>query len=83
MVDLQLLESYVVKSGLKKAYIAQELGVTREMLWRYLSGKSKLTTGVSSQLSKILGIETAKEREAVFFAENVALKATKSGKECA
>ena len=69
MVDTQYLVNVVEKSGLKRQYIADKLGCTRQTF------SKKLTNGnfdfkEANILSDVFGFN-AKERDRIFFAKDV------------
>ena len=76
MTNTELLNWYIQKSGLKKGYIAMVLGIPAATLSRKISNERKFTADEIVALSKLVGIKTLKERDAVFFAEKVAETAT-------
>lgn len=69
MVDTQYLVDTLKKSGLKRQFVADKLGCTRQTFSR------KLLTGdfdfkEANALSEIFGF-SAKQRDSIFFAKNV------------
>ena len=67
MVDLKLLVETIDRSGLKRSYIAEEIGLTREGLWNKLSGKTEFTASEMSGLKRVLSLSNARFRR-IFFA---------------
>lgn len=65
MTDIVLLDRKILNSGLKKRYIADRLGLSRQALYNKLNGCSDFTLGEMMQLSTILGL-SAKERDKIF-----------------
>lgn len=76
MTDTERLNTYIQKSGLKKAYIAKVAGIPQGSFSKKIKNKRKFTPDEIVALCKILGIKTLRERDAVFFAEEVAKTAT-------
>lgn len=79
MVDTQYLVDTIKRSGLKKQFIADKLGCTRQTF------SNKLETGdfkvdEANKLSEIFGY-SATERNRVFFTKNVTANSDKKGEE--
>jgi hypothetical protein len=68
VTNTSLLEQYIEKSGYKKAYIAQQLGITAYGLALKINNKSEFKASEMTILCKILKI-SAKDKEAIFFAK--------------
>lgn len=68
MTNTTLLEQYIEKSGYKKAYIAQQLGLTAYALALKINNKSEFKASEMTILCKLLKI-SAKDKEAIFFAK--------------
>ena len=69
MTNTKLLEDYIEKSGLKRTYIAESLGISRSALWKKINNESPFDQYQIEKLCDLLGIRTLKERNAVFFAK--------------
>ena len=67
MTNTSLLEQYIEKSGYKKAYIAQQLGITSYGLALKINNKSEFKASEMTILCRLLKIN-AKDKEAIFFA---------------
>ena len=67
MTNTSLLEQYIEKSGYKKGFIAQQLGITAYALTLKINNKSEFKASEITILCKLLKI-SAKDREAIFFA---------------
>jgi hypothetical protein len=67
MTDTLLLEKIIKDSGLKKGYIADQLGITRYGLAKKISNESEFKTSEVEKLSRILGINNLKDRQKIFF----------------
>lgn len=68
--DLELLNDYIIKSGLKKNYIAEQVGLTYQGLLNKLKGKRYFSVPEILRLCKILKINK-RDREKIFFNQNV------------
>lgn len=76
MTNTKLLNDKIDESGLKKSYIAKAIGRAPSTLARKISGKQDFTASEINVLCEILPIETPEEKEAIFFAPEVAEMAT-------
>lgn len=79
MTNTQLLNEIIKKSGLKKVYIAEKVGLTPPGLHNCVTGKSEFKASQINILCDLLGINDLELKEAVFFAEFVASGATPKG----
>lgn len=70
MVDTMLLEKKIENSGLKKKYIAKELGISVRALSMKLKGIVEFKSREQKKLMDILGIETIEEMNKIFYAQN-------------
>lgn len=68
MTNAVLLEQYIEKSGYKKSFIAQQLGITAYAFTLKINNKSEFKASEITILCKLLKIN-AKDREAIFFAK--------------
>lgn len=68
MTNTPLLEQYIKKSGYKKSFLANAIGVSRAGFSLKLNNKSKFDADEIDILCKLLGIGT-KDRMAIFFAK--------------
>lgn len=71
MVNTEMLNKRIDESGLKRAYIAQELGMTRQSLSYKVNNNSEFLSSEVQGLCKLLGITRLREKEALFFASEV------------
>lgn len=71
MVNTELLNKKIDESGLKRAYIAQELNMTRQSLSSKVNNSTEFLSSEVQQLCKLLGITRLTEKEAIFFAKQV------------
>ena len=67
MTDTVRLLEIIKDSGLKKSYIAKELGITVETLSRKVRNKSNFNSCEIKTLSGILGIKSMKDINEIFF----------------
>lgn len=68
MTNTSLLEQYIEKSGFKKGFIAQQIGLTAYGFSLKVKNKSEFKANEILGLCKLLKINT-KEKEAIFFAQ--------------
>lgn len=68
MVNTQYLEKMIDDTGIKKAYLASELGITRQSLRKKIINENDFTAREIKLLCEILKISSLKEKEAIFFA---------------
>ena len=67
MTNTSLLEEYIDRSGYKKGYIAEQLGLTAYGFTLKVNNKSEFKASEMTILCKLLKIN-AKDKEAIFFA---------------
>lgn len=72
MTNTTLLELRIQKSGLKKSYIAQALGITQKTLANKIANRCEFKASEINALCKLLCITDPAEKEAIFFAAKVA-----------
>ena len=71
MTNTNLLNQKIENSGLKISFIADYVGISRQLLWKKIHNKSSFNQYEIEKLCKILKITSLKEKEAIFFAKNV------------
>lgn len=71
MTDTIELNRIIHNSGLTKSYIARKLGITLYSFQRKRENKSQFTAEQIKILCELLDIRSLKEKERIFFAENV------------
>ena len=71
MTDTELLEEYIRKSGYKKSFLANKLGISLNAFGKKIKGKCEFKASEILALCTTLGIATAEEKDNVFFAEQV------------
>ncbi len=67
-MDYDALNRYIEQSGLKKAKLAEMLGLSRHCFWKKCRGLSEFTLSEIAKLTKLLHIE---DLRTVFFAHEV------------
>lgn len=72
MTNTKLLEEKIAQSGKKKSYLAQKCGLSRQGFRNCCKNKAEFKTGHIKILCAELGITKLTEKEAIFYAENVA-----------
>lgn len=68
MTNTALLNQLIAESGIKKAKIAAELGVTYASLWQKVHNKRDFKASEIQILCNLLGINTLQAKEEIFFA---------------
>lgn len=71
MTDTIELNRIIHNSGLTKSYIARKLGITLYSFQMKRENKSQFTAEQIKILCELLDIRSLKEKERIFFAENV------------
>lgn len=66
MINLQYIDEKVKESGLRKGYIAEQLGLTRAGLHSKLTGRTSITMEEGEILLNLLHINTAADRRKIF-----------------
>ena len=67
MTNTALLERYIEKSGYKKSFIAEQIGLTSYGFMLKVNNKSEFKASEMNKLCKLLKI-SAEDKEAIFFA---------------
>lgn len=68
MVDTKKLEQMIRKSGLKKGYLAEQLGVSRATFCALLNNRTEFRASQIRTLCEILGIHDDETLRVIFFA---------------
>lgn len=68
MLNVPYLEEWIAKSGKKKDYLAEKLGITRQCFYKKCKGESDLSAREIKILCEELGISKLSDKEAIFFA---------------
>ena len=72
MTDTKLLNEFIAKSGLKKRWIAETMGLSPYGLTLKINNTSKFYVNEVQLLCHILNITSLKDKERIFFADYVA-----------
>lgn len=70
MTDTQLLREYIERSGLKRVFVANKIGLTYQGYLNKESGKSEFTQSEIQGLCELLNI-SKRDRDRIFFAKFV------------
>jgi hypothetical protein len=76
MTDVKLLNEKIDASGLKRNFIAKQLGITPQGFHLKTSGKNEFTSSQIQKMCDLLRITTQKEIKAIFFSQAVDAKST-------
>ena len=68
MTNTELLEKWILKSGKKKKYLAEKVGLSYAGFRNCLTNKAEFKTSQVKVLCEELGISNLKDKEAVFYA---------------
>ena len=71
MTNKAKLEDLITKSGLKKTFIAESLGISRQAFLNKINNKSLFTSEEIDTLCKMLNVKSLTEKEKIFFAKGV------------
>ena len=71
MTDTKELQRIIEESGLKKCFIASKLGITVFGLQKKIENRTQFKAEEIKILCDVLRISSLKEKERIFFAENV------------
>lgn len=74
MTDSVALREKIKEKGLKISYLAEQLGLSNYGFTLKLDGKNEFRTSEVAKLCELLGITSLREKERIFFAQNVDLK---------
>ena len=69
MTNTELLEQWIEKSGKKKKYLAEKIGLSSAGFRNCCINKAEFTASQIQTLCAELGISSLKEKEAVFYAK--------------
>ena len=67
MVKTNELLAVIDASGMKKQFLAKELGISIATFWRKIRGLTEFKPSEIARLSELLGIGSLKERDRLFF----------------
>lgn len=71
MTDTVRLKDLIQKSGYKKKYLAEQLGITTFGLDKKINNVTEFKASEIDSLCKLLGIKTLSEKERIFFVKQV------------
>lgn len=69
MVDTQLLEDYIAKSGKTKSYLSNKMGITIQTLRKKSTNQYDFKMGEVDILCSEIGVKTVKERNLIFLSK--------------
>lgn len=70
MTNTALLNKAIRKSGLKKSYLADKIGLSPAGFCNCLNNRAEFKASQINILCDLLGIKSLEEKEKIFFAEN-------------
>jgi len=76
MTDLVKLRQIIDDRGYKLTKLAEYLGISRQSMSRKMNGHNSFTAAEISVLCDVLCITRLSDKDAIFFAKDVAKKAT-------
>lgn len=76
MTDTVRLNNEIKKSGLKKGWIATELGLSNYGFWRKVNNENQFKAGEIKVLCRLLKITSLKKKDEIFFADEVGIMTT-------
>ena len=68
MTNKDLLEKAIKEKGLKKAFLAEKIGLTPAGFYNCLNNRAEFKASQINTLCDLLGITDLAEKEAIFFA---------------
>ena len=68
VTNKKLLEEHIARSGLKKGYIAEQIGLSLQGFRNCLNNRAEFRASHIAKLCELLGLD-ATLKEAIFFAE--------------
>ena len=68
MTNTDLLKEKIDKSGLKIGFIADFVGISRQLLWKKINNLTPFNQYEIDKMCEVLRITSLKEKEAIFFA---------------
>lgn len=77
MTNTEMLSEKILKSGLKKAKVAELIGISRYGFLKKVKNQSQFKPEEIQTLCEILKITDLEEKEAIFFDKNTDKKSTK------
>ena len=71
MTNTTLLKAKIESSGLKMGYIADYVGISRQLLWKKINNLTTFNQYEIEKMCEVLKITSLREKEAIFFAKDV------------
>lgn len=68
MTNTELLKKVIEESGLKIGFIANYVGISRQLLWKKINNLTPFNQYEIDKLCDILKITSLKRKESIFFA---------------
>ena len=68
MTNTILLKEKIDRSGLKISFIAEFVGISRQLLWKKINNLTPFNQYEIDKMCEVLKITSLKEKEAIFFA---------------
>lgn len=66
MADIKRINDIISSKGLKKSFIAEQIGVSINGITRKLDGRSEFKAGEIVELCRVLGITDPREKVDIF-----------------
>ena len=70
MTNTALLKEAIRKSGYKKAFLAEKVGLSCSGFWNCVNGRAEFRASHISVLCELLGLTDLDEINAIFFAQS-------------
>lgn len=68
MTNTELLKRTIDESGLKVGFIANFVGISRQLLWKKVNNLTPFNQYEIDKMCEVLKITSLKQKEAIFFA---------------
>lgn len=69
MTNSELLKKIIEESGLKIGFIADYVGISRQLLWKKINNLTPFNQYEIDKMCDVLKITTLRQKESVFFAK--------------
>lgn len=69
MTNSELLKKIIEESGLKIGFIADYVGISRQLLWKKINNLTPFNQYEIDKMCEVLKITSLRHKEAVFFAK--------------
>ncbi len=69
MTNVRLLKQIIEESGLKIGFIADYVGISRQLLWKKINNLSPFNQYEIDKMCEVLKIASLRLKESVFFAK--------------